>query len=212
MEDLNNKTMTNTEKLKNFEQLLSAHHMEIKQVKTRLNGFEDVLKDTKNSIEKIKTMVGDLKELKSSGSGSSSEGGGVSKDELELAVKEFILKSDDILELIEKVGTNVSEHHLRKDEVEKYVDKRFKVLTKSKNIFYVFLGICLVFGVGAWFFLKSNTRNIKIPANTAFYSYKNNKSYQSEVPFVATGAKVIGNKAYFAIGGKKYYFILRGKR
>lgn len=201
------KTMSNSEKLANFETLLTAHHMEIKQIKSKLNDFEDIIKNTMNNIDKVKSMVEDLKTLKSSSS--SSDNTGVSKEELELSLKEFILKSDDILELIERVGINVSEHHIRKDEVEKYVDKRFKILTKSRNVFYVFIVICLTLAVGAWFFLRSNTQNIKIPAHADFYSYKDNKSYQSEVPFVAVNAKIVGNKAYFKVGNKEYYFILK---
>ncbi len=188
------------EKLKNVEALVFNNHKRTNEMQEKMEGFEKFLSDIQAIVDKQSKIV---KELSESGVASSGVGD-IAPQDLENAFKEFILNNKDITELISEVAKNSITFNYNKDKINKNIAKK---RSKKFPVFVMLVLSALVLSIGFYFFKESNEKTITIPAGHKFYTFEKQQAVNFSSDVTITG-KQDGNKIYFEIKGKKYFYNL----
>lgn len=190
------------------EQLTLVLNLLQKKFKEMESKFGELLEIQKSQDKALEKQTIYLEELGKNGGGSANNGGGsiVSKEDLELQLKELLLNDEELLETFSKVIENITTYNQNKEKLRSYVDNERSKKKKKSPIFLIGFSIfTFILFLGYLIYSFLNTKEIIIQSNTYFYEM--NKTDPLTFP---TAIKVETENEddinyYFIYQNKKYY-------
>lgn len=200
--------MNNTEQengMSNEELTIVLNFLQKKQaaLETTFGELLEIQKNQEKALEKQNIL---LEELSKSGGNSTGGSNSISKEDLELELKELILNDEELLETFSKVIENVTTYNQNKEKLRAYVDnERSKKKKKSPIFLIVFTIITTIAFIGYLIFSFLNSKEITIKKEAFFYEMNKSDALSFPMDLTVEAINEDDINYYFIHQNKKYY-------